>query len=83
MTTQEKLSDTLYKTGIPAKEIKCYGSQIMITAWSLDAANKWVGVLQAIGKVRKPVKSTEQSKVNLDSRRSASYHEVWLVWGTI
>lgn len=82
-TTQERMRSLLFQTGIPAKEVKCYGSQIMVTAWSLDAANQWVSVLRKIAKVRKPVETKEQNLVNHDSRRSASYHNVWLVWGTL
>jgi len=41
MNKQEQMKQVLSKMGIPAKEIKCYGSQIMITVAGKESADKW------------------------------------------
>ena len=52
MTTQEKMQAKLGELGIPAKEIRVFGSQILITARSLKAAQKWARTLARFAKVR-------------------------------
>lgn len=85
MTTPlDKMKARLEQTGIPAKEIKCYGSQIMVTAFGRPAAEKWFLLLsQFCSTVRGPLESTDDCKVNNDPRRSQKFVTVYRVWGTI
>lgn len=83
-TPQERMKMALEHTGIAAKEIKVYGSQIMIVAWSQDAAEKWFGVLGKFArKVRPPVKSRDRNVVNRNTTLNPTTHTVWLVGATI
>jgi len=83
MTTQEQMQSKLAQCGIPAKEIKCYGSQIMITAMSLMAAQRWAGLLaQLCTKVRSG-ESWDDCKVNKNTVLCPSKVRVWRIWGTI
>ena len=83
MTKQEKMADLLGKFGIPSKEIKCYGSQIMITCWSEGAAKKFAGVLSKFAKIRAVRESLDYNKVNTSTRLVPSTHKVWRVWAVI
>lgn len=84
MSAQEKMQKMLVASGIPAQEVKCYGSQIMVTAWSAEAANKWHTLLSRFcTKVRPVTKSMQENKVNQNTVLLPSSHPVWLVWGTV
>ena len=92
MTAQERMQALLEKTGIPAKEIKCYGSQIVITCLSRSAAERWVGVLSKFARVRKPVESIAYAKDqaaayarlnNPGLVKSVMTYPVWLVGATL
>lgn len=83
MTPQEKIKAKLEQTGIPAEEIKVYGSQIMITARCFDTANRWASVLCRFSHVRGPIQSFAYNKVNQNTCLRPSTHEVWLVAGTM
>lgn len=79
MTPQQKMQAALAKTGIPVKEIKVFGSQILITAWSHDAAKKWAAVLTKFATVRAVVESVDYDKINTGSVNKPSTHKVWRV----
>ena len=83
MTSQQQIAATLAKSGIPAKEIKVYGSQIMIVAWSRGAADKWASLISKFAKVRGVVKSYDHDKINTNTVLRPSSHDVWLVAATI
>lgn len=83
MTPQQQMAAKLAECGIPAKEIKCYGSQIMITAWSREAINRWVLLLSKFATVRSTVESIDECKVNKNSVMLPSVVKVWRVWATI
>jgi len=83
MTPQAKLKAKLESLGLPYKEIKVYGSQVMITAWSESAANKWHGVICKFTNSRRPVRSVDYNKVNENTCLIPTVHEVWLIGGTI
>lgn len=51
MTPQERMKEKLKSLGIPAREISVYGSQIVVTCLSRDAAEKWSMVLARFAKV--------------------------------
>lgn len=82
-TPQQRIKATLQRAGIPAKQIDVYGSQIMITAWSQDAARKWFRLLQQFcSTTRQPLESTDDNKAQKGTRL-VEFHKVWRVWGTI
>jgi len=83
MTPQEKMKTKLESLGLPYKEIKVYGSQVMITAWSENAADKWHSILRKFTTSKRPVKSIDYNKVNTGTCLVPTVHEVWLIGGTI
>ncbi len=76
LTKHEQMKELLGKTGIAAKEIKCYGSQIMITCLCRKSAEEFVSVLQHMC-----------TKLRLwdaiDETQTGGYQNVYRVWGTI
>lgn len=83
MTVQAAIKATLEKAGIPAKEVKVYGSQIMIVCWSRDAADKWAVLIAKFAKVRGVVESIDYNEVNRNTVLRPTSHKVWLVAGVI
>lgn len=82
-TTQSLLRATLERAGIPSLEIKCYGSQVMVTAKGHATAEKWASVLAKFcGTVRAPRESWEMNRADADRSRPRHY-KVWRVWGTV
>ena len=82
-TPQQRLQAKLESLGLPYKEIKVYGSQIMVTAWGEATANKWHSILSKFTTSRCPVRSVDYNKVNEGTCLLPSTHEVWLIGGTI
>ena len=80
---QERMRATLVRAGIPHKEIQCYGEQIVITAWSRDAAEKWAALLATFAKVRGLIKSIDYAKENKNTMLKPSTVEVWRVFARI
>lgn len=85
-TIQERLKAQLVKSGLPYKRIDCYGSQIVVTAWSLDAAKKWANLLAKFATVRGIVESMDETKDDSEIRKanpglvkSKFFHPVWVV----
>ncbi|MGI9489328.1 MAG: hypothetical protein ACR2RF_26260 [Geminicoccaceae bacterium] len=93
MTPQQKMKAMLAKTGIPHKEIECYGSQIVITSWSEAAARKWASLLANFATVRGIVKTTDYNKDQHAAydrkikRRgvapSIAIHDVWRTFAAV
>lgn len=84
MSVQQRMQELLGKAGIPAKEIKVYGSQVMITCWGRDSAVRFGDLLKTFcSKVRGPIQTADYDKVNQNTVLKPSRHEVWRVWGTI
>lgn len=83
-TPQQKMQAALAKSGIPAKEIKVYGSQIMITAWSFEAAQKWASLLKKLNpsKIRTG-QGIDYAKENKGTNLCPSTIKVWRVWATL
>jgi len=73
------MEEKLHQSGIPAKEIKVFGSQIMITAWSKDAARKWASLLSNFAKVRGIVKTTDLAKEQKGTVLRPTRVTVWRV----
>jgi hypothetical protein len=83
MTPQQQIKAKLAAVGIPYKEINCYGSQIIVTAWSRDAASKWASLLGKFSTVKNVVKSVDYAKKNKNTVLLPSVVTVWRVWATI
>lgn len=91
MTPQKRLTALLQQSGIPAKEIRVYGSQVMITALSEDAGHRWANLLvKFCTTVRGPVHSMDETKDTRAVRRanpglvkSKFFHDVWRIGGSI
>lgn len=83
MTPQEKMKAKLEQSGIPFKEVSCYGSQIVITAWSDGAAKKWAMLLAKFSTVRGTVKSTAECKENKNTVLLPSVVDVWRVFARV
>ena len=79
MTDQEKLEAKLAQAGIPAKEIKCSGSLIIITTRGEDSARKWAALLAKFATVRAVVKSRDESVIQKGTCLKRTYHKVWRV----
>lgn len=84
-TVQKQMEATLAKTGIPARKIHCYGSQIMITALSQDAAQEWGSTLAKFATVNRIYPSIDETldAARDPNRRLAHTVDVWMVWATI
>jgi hypothetical protein len=79
------MKGTLETLGVPYKEIKVYGSQVMITAYSRAAALKWQSVLTTFATIqgRGATESIDYTKVNTQTVMNPSTVKVWRVWATI
>ena len=82
-TPQQRMKAKLEGLGLPYKEIKVYGSQVMITVWSETAAKKWHSVICRFTNSKRPVKSIDYNKENRGTCLLPTRHEVWLIGGTI
>ncbi len=75
MTTQQKIKATLETVGLPFREIRCYGSQIVVTSQSDETARKWAVLLGKFAKVRGITKSLDERKVAIDQPHDMSTME--------
>ena len=83
MNVQEQMKELLTQSGIPAKEIKVYGSQIMITAFGADSADKWASLLAKLCRKVRSCQSTDYAVENKNTVMMPSTVKVWRVWGTV
>lgn len=89
-TLQQQMQATLAKLPIPYKRINCYGNQIVVTAWSQDAANRWASVISQFATVRTVKQVYEETKdptpylkANPGLTKQHFYHEVWRVYAHV
>lgn len=85
MTLQERMRAKLAETGLPHKAIECYGRQIVVTAWSRDAADKWASLIRRFARVRGVYQGIDY---NQDQSKASScllpdVHKVWRVAAVI
>lgn len=83
MSLQEQMKATLEQTGIPAKEIKCYGSQIMIICMGRDTARKWDTLLRHFCRTVRSGPTVQYNKQNRNTVLRPTRHKAWSVWGTV
>ena len=66
--------------GIPYREIKCYGSQVVITALCEGTAERWSMLLTKIGlQVRRIVGTYQENQENRGTVCCPTRHKVWMV----
>lgn len=86
MTPQQAMTAKLAESGIPAKQIRVFGSQIIVTCWSRDAAERFSALLSKFATVRGVVRSVDKTKdtsgyfaANPGLVKGDFHHEVWRV----
>lgn len=81
MTKTERFHSVLTAARLPFKEVNAYGSQVVITCWSAEAARK-IAVFLRVGSftVLKVAQSVDENKVNENTTLLPSMHDVWRVW---
>jgi len=72
------MQQLLSKLGIPSKDIKVYGSQIMITCWGEASARKFADAVSNFAKVR-AVFQTVDENIGQDETAFKECHKVWRV----
>lgn len=79
-----RIKAKLSQSGIPAKEIKVLGTNIIITAWSEDAAKRWASLLANFSTIRGIVKSIDDNVSNKPGQCvGRKYHDVWRTFAVI
>ena len=81
----------LAKSGIPYKRIEVYGAQIVITAWSEDAARKWWSLISRFATMRGSVLHSHEDtidegpyyKAHPGILRNGITHDVWRVYAHV
>jgi len=77
MTKQQEMKSKLEQIGLPYKEVECYGSQIVVTAHSVESANKWAMILSRFAKVRRAALESLEQTVE------RKYVKVWRTYAVI
>ena len=78
MNQQEQMKANLEAIGLPYREVKVFGSQIIVKSHCEETAKKWANVLSKFAKVRSVVEHVEYAKVNKNSVLLPSTVKVWL-----
>ena len=79
-TPQERTKALLEQLDIPSKEIKVYGSQIVITTRSQEAALKWRRALSPkVAKFKNMVQSTDIAKKQKGTVLKPTRVKVWRI----
>lgn len=84
MDLQRAMRTRLESLGLPYKQVEVYGSQIVITCASFDAANRWAPVLAKFATVKRAaLQSIDYLKADehLSNRRRTI--KVWRTYATI
>jgi hypothetical protein len=82
MTPQEKMHATLSKLDLASREIKVYGSQIVVTCTSHDAAIKWGLVLGKFATVKR-VANPGLDETKATTLGDTCTIQVWRTWATV
>lgn len=81
---QQQMKATLESTGLPYKQIECYGSQIVVTANSEDAAIKWGSLLEKFSRVRRTAfESMDEAVTQKGTCLNRTYVKVWRTFATV
>jgi hypothetical protein len=72
----------LAEAGIPYREIKVYGSQIMVTTTSAASAERWGTLLGKFATVRAVAREDlDETKESRPGKKK--YIKVWRTWATV
>jgi hypothetical protein len=83
-TSQQKMSSLLSNVSIPHKEVHCYGRQIVVTCWGIEAAKQYGALLSKAGlQVKKIIKTIDRNIVNKNTILKPSTHTVYRVFATV
>ncbi len=82
-TSQEAIKALLESFDIARREIKVYGSQIVITCACPDTASKWVALIAKFAKVRSIIQSWDEAKENKKTCLNPSMIKVWRIFARI
>lgn len=74
------MKDLLSKLEIPHKEIRVFGSQIMITCFSVTAAEKFAETINKFATVRSIASGKDETK---DLHGNYTYSDVIRLWAVI
>lgn len=81
---QDRIRTLLERAGIPYKEIKVFGCQVLVKCWSQDAATRFYALLhRCCTAVRKVTRWADYNIVNENTVLRPTRHRVWLVGGRI
>lgn len=81
-TAQEQMKAKLQGLGLPSRNIDVYGSQIVVTCASSDAAVRWASVLGKFAKVRKAAaEGLDETKESTPVAKQ--YVKVWRTWAVV
>ncbi|OYV54528.1 MAG: hypothetical protein B7Z76_14225 [Acidiphilium sp. 20-67-58] len=76
----KKIQAILESIDLPRREIKCYGSQIMITCAGRQSAEKWAALVAKFARVRNVFETVDEVRTN---GGAINYVPVWRVAGVI
>ena len=83
LTPQDRMRQKLASVGLRAREIKVYGSQIMITAMGRITIQRWASLLAKFAKVNAIIEAHDYNVENTNTVLLPSTHKVWRVWATV
>lgn len=83
MKPQDKMRELLGKSGIPAKQIDVYGSQIVVTCYSRGAAEKFASLVSRFATVKAILESIDDAKENKNTVLRPSKVTVWRMFARI
>lgn len=83
MSAHDQLKTALVRTGVPHKQIDCYGRQIVVTSESVDTANKWASVLAAFANVHAVIESRDEASTQRGTCMNRTYVRVWRTYARI
>jgi hypothetical protein len=73
----------LQASGLPYKEVECYGAQIVVTCWSRGAADRWTLLLDRFARVTSVVQSVDYAKKNRGTCLLPTTVDVWRVFARV
>lgn len=82
-TPQAKMKATLEASGLPYKEVECYGSQIVVTCWSRDAADRWALLLARFAKFLGITQSVDYAKEDRGTCLLPTTVDVWRAFARV
>jgi len=82
-SAQDKMKAAMLASGIPSKEVKVYGSQIVVTSFCLDSAHRWAAFIGGFAKVRGITESRDAAAHNKGSCLNPTTIPVWRTFAVV